>query len=350
MTDNTPQEGKITQLDATVFGSEDNFRAALAKIGNEPDRDSGDNREEIPQDVQQATREAENNAQEGTNDDAPDESFENPEQLNTDDSHEEQPQQEVETKGHMVPKSRLNQELEKRKGVEVQLLREREERIRAETQLQMLTDIQKQQQIATQEKQSTLHTIEDIDPLDTETYNYAKREIDSLKLQLANVAHETQARTQEVQYHNMVMAQEAAYAKEHPDFHQAMKHVQDVEFNIAKDLLGDERTANEYVGAKLRDVLTRSLNSGKNAADTIYKMAKTYGYNTPQSSPKAIPTKNVAAINKNMERSANTGNMGNNSSFGHIPTDIASAMNKSGNPLSGVNPDTFQKMIHRLMS
>jgi hypothetical protein len=344
MTDNIPQEGKITQLDATVFNSEDNFRAALAKISNESEQDSADTREEIPQDVQQATRES------ATTEDTSDVDDTNVADTNelSGDSGELDVEPEVEVKGHMVPKSRLNQELEKRKSIEAQLLQERDERIRAQTQLQMLTDIQKQQQVEVQQKQSTLHTPEDIDPLDTETYNYAKREIDLLKTQLANVAHETQTRTQEMQYHNMVVAQEAAYAKEHPDFHQAMKHVQDVEFNIAKDLLGDERTANEYVGAKLRDVLTRSLNSGKNAADTIYKMAKTYGYNTPQASSKSAPTKNIAAINKNMERSANTGNLGNNSSFGHIPTDIASAMNKSGNPLSGVNPESFHKMLERL--
>jgi len=341
MTDHIPQEGKITPLDGTVLGTEDAFRAALAKAGNEAEQESMGNNEEIPQDVQDATRESATIEESSA---VADEDYSDEDPALQQDSDEPQ-EPEVETKGHLIPKSRFNQEIEKRKGLEAQLLKEREERIRAETQYEMLTNMHQQAVLQPQSQQAT---IEDIDPLDTETYNYAKREIEALKLQLQNVAQDTQTRTQEMQYHNMVVAQESAYAKEHPDFHEAMKHVQDVEFNIAKDLLGDDRAANNYVGAKLRDVLTRSLNSGKNAAETIYKMAKNYGYNTPKAQSKTGPTKNVAAISKNMERSANTGNLGNSSSFGSIPTDIASAMNKSGNPLSGVNPESFHKMLDRL--
>jgi len=334
MTDHIPQEGKITPLDAAVLGNEDAFRAALAKAGSQEPEPTED-RNEIPQDVQNASA----NAQESVTEDEVEE--DNEESV---EEELESAEPEVEAKGHLIPKSRFNQEIEKRKSLEEQLSREREERIKAETQYQMLNTIQQAQL----QKQTEQPIAEDIDPLDTDTYNYAKREIESLKLQLANVSYETQARAQEMQYHNMVMAQEAAFSQQNPDFKDAMKHVQDVEYNIAKDLLGDERAANEYVGAKLRDTLTRSLNSGKNAAETIYKMAKTYGYTTPQAQSKASTSKNVAAISRNMERSANTGNLGNNSGFGSIPTDIASAMNKSGNTLSGVNPEAFHKMLERL--
>lgn len=337
MTDSIPQEGRITPLDSAVLGSEGAFRAALAKAESHSEPEDAAPSEEIPQDVQDATRESE------TIEDlsGADEEHETPQDSEQMESNEP----ELEAKGHLIPKSRFNQEIEKRKGLEAQLVKEREERIRFETQLEMLTNMHQQ---APQSLQSQTPPIEDIDPLDTDTYNYAKREIESLKMQLANVAAETQARTTEMQMHNIVTAQEAAFSKEHPDFKDAMKHVQDVEFNIAKDLLGDERAANDYVGAKLRDVLTRSLNSGKNAADTIYKMAKNYGYTATKTQPKASPTKNIEAISRNMERSANTGNLGNSGNFASIPTDIAAALNKSGNLLSGVNPESFHKMIDRL--
>lgn len=342
MTDNTPQEGKLTPLDASILGNEDTFRAALAKAGSESEPDSTDNSAEIPQDVELATRENANAEDSSEGDEIRD-----TENVSADDElSDNSGQLDTETKGHMIPKSRLNQELEKRKGLEAQLLKEREERIRFETQVQMLTNIQ--QQSILEQPQNQQPSINEIDPLDIDTYNYAKREIEALKMQLQNVAHETQQRTTEMQYHNMVMAQEAEFSKEHPDFLDAMKHVQDVEFNIAKELLGDEIAATEYVGAKLRDTLTHSLKGGKNAAETIYKMAKTYGYKTSQAQSKAEPTKNIAAISKNMQRSVNTAHLGNSSSFGNIPIDIASAMNKSGNPLSGVNPESFHKMLERL--
>lgn len=343
MTDSIPQEGRITPLNAEVLGNENSFRAALAKAESRSEPEDTPAPEEIPQDVKLATRESETTEDSSGVDDT---NVANTDESSGDSGELEGDEPEAETKGHLIPQSRFNQEIEKRKALEGQLVKEREERIRYETQLEMLTNMHQQaQQAPTPPLQPS---IDEIDPLDTDTYNYAKREIEALKMQLQNVTYETQQRTQEMQYHNIVTAQEAAFSKENPDFKDAMKHVQDVEFNIAKDLLGDDRAANEYVGAKLRDVLTRSLNSGKNAADTIYKMAKNYGYSTVKAQSKAPASKDIGAIAKNMERSANTGNLGNSGNFGAIPTDIAAAMNKSGNPLSGVNPESFHKMLDRL--
>lgn len=324
MTDNTVN---ITNEPAS---NADSFRAELNKLQAEL---SGEVVESVvddtPQDIQDATTEDNSEVQDDAADS--DELLENPQQL------ESEPEPEVETKGHLIPKSRFNQEIEKRKSLEEQLTKEREDRIRIETQLAMLNDMQKGQS----QQQSEQQFVEDIDPLDTDTYNYAKREIEALKAQLASVTQETQQRTTEMQMHSLVSAQEAAFTKQHPDFNDAMKHVQEVEFNIAKEYLGDERAASEYVGAKLRDALTRSLNSGKNAAETIYNMAKTYGYNATKTPSKTVPTKDLEAIERNRQRSANTGNLGNSSGINSMPTDIRNAIGKDNK----IIPDEFHKLL-----
>lgn len=321
MTDN------IVNINNETASSADTFRAELNKLHASMNEDAPEPvASEMPEDVAEAV----GNAPIEMDEDGPQET---PVDVSVDDEPE------VETKGHLIPKSRFNQEIEKRKSLEEQLSREREERIKAETQYQMLNSMQQSQL----QKQIEPSTVEDIDPLDTDTYNYAKREIESLKLQLASVSQETQARTIEMQMYNTITNQEAAFTKQHPDFNDAMKHVQDVEFNIAKDLLGDERAASEYVGAKLRDALTRSLNSGKNAAETIYNMAKTYGYSATKTQSKAVPTKNVEAIERNQQRSANTSNLGNSSGYGVVPSDIKAAMDDRGR----IDADKFRKMLDR---
>jgi hypothetical protein len=322
---------EVIESNAGVFANESSFRAELEKLQAAENIEAPQPViEEVPQDVADAT----------THEDVPI-SMDGDDSSEVSSAVDADAEPVVETKGHLIPKSRFNQEIEKRKALEEQLAKEREERIRYATQLEMLNSIQQQSQ---SQQPTPQHTVEEIDPLDTDTYNYAKREIEALKAQLASVSQETEARTREIMYTNRVTQDEANFQKDHPDFNDAFKHVQDVEFNIAKDLLGDDAAARDYVAAKMRDALTRSVNNGKNAAETIYNMAKTYGYNTTSGQPKALPTKDVGAIAKNMARSANTGNLGNSSSFGNIPSDISAALDSHGR----VDPAAFHKMLNRL--
>lgn len=325
----------MTETNATpsVFANEDSFRAELAKINEAPEDLSASS---VPEDVQEVQK---------TDSDDSNESVEQEESQDDAERQQETEAHQSQEKGHLIPKSRFNQELERRKAAEEQAIKEREERIRIETQLQMLTEMQKAQY--EQQLQQQPHE-PDIDPLDTDTYNYAKREIDALKAQLAQVSQDNMQQAQQMYAVNRVQMEERQFQQQHPDFNDALKHVQQVELNIAKDLIGDEVKANEYVAQKMRNVLTQSLDMGKNSAETIYNMAKTYGYVPNKISTQTVSGKNINSISKNMERSANTSGLGNNSSFGNIPTDISSAVNKVGNNLSGINPDAFHKILARL--
>jgi len=308
-----------------VFGNPDAFRAELAKLEPEqPTQYPDPTPDNIPEDDINMSHESTSGEE-----NIPEESEESVEEHNQETSTE-RAETSGKEKSHLIPKSRFNQEIEKRKALEEQLATERENRIRFETQLQMLDQQHQNAQLQQQQQNAAMQqeVLDNIDPLDSDTYNYAKREIDALKAQLATVAHETEQRTKEMIYTNRVTTDEAKFQKDHPDFNDAFAHVQKVELDIAKNLLGNEAAAQSYVADRMRAVLTTSVDSGKNAAETIYNMAKTYGYNTTTRSEKTKPAINVEAVAKNMARTANTSNIGNSGTFGNVPTDIAAALIK----------------------
>jgi hypothetical protein len=320
-----------------IFGDTDAFRAELAKLE--------------PEQPQTAEPTAENSSEDAVNmshDETPGE--ENIQESS--DEAEEQTDQVQEAvpnevsgkeKSHLIPKSRFNQEIEKRKALEAELAKEREDKIRYETQLEMIAQQQQQwqQQQYQQDVAAQQQILDNIDPLDTDTYNYAKREIEALKAQLANVAQETEKRTKEMIYTNRVTADENKFQQDHPDFNDAFAHVQKVEMDIAKNLLGNEQAAQSYVADRMRAVLTNSVDSGKNAAETIYNMAKTYGYNATSKPEKAKPSINVEAIEKNRAATANTSNIGNNATLGNVPSDIKAALDKNNR----VDPTLFHQLL-----
>jgi len=329
-----------------IFGNPDSFRNELAKHNPNQPTGTTTNTPEAPTDLSSPPEDVQQAVDHAAMSEAiqEDDVAESPTEENTQESIESDAE-ETPTKSHLIPKSRFNQEIEKRKALEQQLSKEREERIRYETQLQMLDNMHKQQFQQQQAQQLQQQAEQDaIDPLDTDTYNYAKREIESLKAQLAHVTKETETRAQEVFNINTVSAQEAAFSQKHPDFKDAMQHVQKVEFNIAKDLLGDEQAAHAYVADKLKDALVRSLNTGRNAAETIYNMAKTYGFNAQPVQTKVAPKLNVEAISKNMESAANTSNIGNNGTFANARADIRATIGKDGR----IDPALFRKQLQRI--
>jgi hypothetical protein len=323
-----------------VFGNPDAFRAELAKL--EPEQPTVEpSPDNIPEDDINMSHES-TPGEENIPEESTEESVE---------EHNPEPSIDAaETSGkeksHLIPKSRFNQEIEKRKALEEQLAKEREDRIRFETQLQMLDQQQQHAQLQQQQQNAAAQqeVLDNIDPLDTDTYNYAKREISALKEQLANVTRETEQRTKEMIYTNRVTTDEAKFQQSHPDFNDAFAHVQKVEMDIAKNLLGNEAAAQSYVADRMRAVLTTSVDSGKNAAETIYNMAKTYGYNKTSRTEKTVPSIDVEAVAKNMARTANTSNIGNSGTFGNVPTDIAAAMDKNGR----VDVGLFHKQLERL--
>lgn len=315
----------------SIFSNPDTFHEALNKIKNEEIVSQIPQQESIPNDVVAAQEQQEVVL----------------EQSEASPQDEEQLEQESSVKpekSHLIPKSRFNEVVNKQKATEEELQRIREDKVRLETQLQMFAEMQKaqqHQQYAPQEPE--------IDPLDTDTYNYAKKEITELRSEIHKMAQQMASQQVQNQMYNVASTQEANFSKDHPDFKDAIEHVRNVELNIAKTLIPDEKQAIAMVDQKLRDTIAISINNGKNAAETMYNIAKNYGYagkvqaQTPQSGL------NLDAISKNMHQSRSIADIGNSANLSNpIPIDILSALNKSGNLTSGIDGSKFHAMIDKL--
>jgi hypothetical protein len=301
-----------------IFKSPEAFQAALAQAEQAPFPTS-ESEKTTPEDVVAIETVSETPLEAPTEENA---SLEHPDAIDTPDTTETQ------GKTHLIPKSRFNEEATKRKSAEEQLQKEREENIRMKAQWDLLSKMQEQQ------KADNIQPEPEIDPLDVDAFNHTKREIQNLKNELAEVRKYSAENTQKMQYSNIAQVQENAFVKEHPDFYNAIEYVKNIETNVAKNFSTDEAQAKMYAEQKLQSILVGTLNNGKNAAEALYNMAKSYGYQdrdapVSNTSPNK-PTVNVDNINKNMERSASIQNLNSSATVGAIPSDIQAALDEKG--------------------
>jgi hypothetical protein len=252
-----------------------------------------------------------------------------------------------------IPKSRFNQEIGKRKALEEQLKSEHTERVKYEAQLRML-----QEQITAannmyqqpQNNQQMRQTEPEIEPLDPDTHNLYMRKINELEQKLDNTSRATNEQTKQLQYYNMITNQEQHFEKDHPDFRDALKHLQKIEVQIAANLM-PEQNVNSYVSQKLQNILINSVESGKNAAEVVYNMAKTYGYSPNYQQDNAGPKVNLDAINKNMKNNASINSLGNSVNMSENKNDDINSMRRDPkNPMSSIDPDKFHAALARLRS
>ncbi len=247
-----------------------------------------------------------------------------------------------------IPKSRFNKEIEKRRELEGQLSKEREDRIRYETQLQMLQQAAQQQTVSA----NNAHTKQpepDFEPLDPDTHRLYMKKIGELENRLEGINKDTAEKTQQLQYYNIVSAQEQVFERNNPDFKDALKHLQEVETQVAQNILPDSQVQ-PYVNQKLQNTLMVALNSGKNAAEVMYNMAKSYGYKAKGDSKAATaPQSNLEAINSNMKKTASIQSLNNGVGMGNNSNifDITHVLRDPKNPTSGIDGEKFQQLLAR---
>lgn len=320
----------MTEINNDIFSSTEKFHEELEKVSNS----------NIPEPIQKETTDEPVLATEATLPEKLEETIES--EVNEPDTSPDESYKE----NKYIPKSRFNQEIEKRKALEEQLQAEREAKIRYETQLEMIK--QAQTQTANSENQEL---VEEYDPLDPDAHKMYMREINSLKQKLENVTNETQERTQQLQYYNTVTAQGAAFEKQHPDFNDALQYLSKVEKDVAKNFYSDAQ-ADQYVQQKLQNTLVAAINSGKNAAEVVYNMAKSYGYNVTNKSPEPKKGSNLDAINNNMEKSASIHGLPNSVRMtdSGYETDSNSLRIDPKNPQSPFDPEKFHKALAKAQS
>lgn len=199
----------------------------------------------------------------------------------------------------MIPRGRLNKAIERRKELEAQWQQEREERIRIETQNQMLLKALENLNQNTSQKQEQNFEPE-IDPLDHEAHAYYMNEIKQTKEMLMR---QEESRKQD-EYRNsmgrIMYNQEVEFSNQHPDFKDAYDYLLGVQVDLNRNIYNSEQ-AQQVAVQSLGRMAENAIHSKQNAAAILYEAAKRCGY-----PGKAIsePKSNISAINNNMKKSA----------------------------------------------
>jgi hypothetical protein len=317
----------MTEQNNDIFSSADKFHEELEKVSNS----------NIPEPVQKESNDEPILATETTLPEKLEEASE------PDVSESEASPDESYKENKYIPKSRFNQEIEKRKALEEQLQAEREAKIRYETQLEML----KQAQLSANQEQPEL--VEEYDPLDPDAHKMYMREINNLKQKIESVTQETNQRTQQQNYYNRVVADGKTFEKDHPDFNNALQYLEKVEIDAARTLFS-ETEAQQFVQQKLQNTMVAAVNGGKNAAEVAYNMAKSYGYSPKSAQPKAKAGSNLDAINDNMKKSASINGLPNsiNMTSNIDENDSDNLRIDPKNPQSPFDPVKFHKRLEKV--
>jgi hypothetical protein len=325
-----------------IFANPEAFHKSLSELQNNKDEAvteevkeevAPDHQEETPND----TPEDDNTSEESVNeeDSSADET--------SDDNDDDYPSK----KDYNIPKSRFNKEIEKRKALEAELQKEREDKIRFEEKLKYLTELEEKQK-ATQQQEPELLQEEVIDPLDAESHNLYMKRISDLENRLNQLNNTTQETTQNQRVYNAVTTQEEVFSKLNPDYQDAVNHLINLEKEVAMNFVGEEEAA-KVVEQKLKTLVKAGLAQNKNIPEMFYGMAKKYGFQAKPKAPSSN-TSNIESINRNMDKSANTSNLGNTASLkgsGNLVKGT-SMLKDPKSTFSGVDPDKFHKMLSKI--
>jgi hypothetical protein len=204
-----------------------------------------------------------------------------------------------ETDSKVIPKKRLNKEIEKRKNLELELQKERDERVRYQTELDLYNKAL--DKISAKEQE----TKEDIDPVDEQAHNLYMRKIKELETKLELQTQALQTGRNEIQFANVVNAQQAEFSQKQPDFDEAYRHLVDTEIATAKLYGVSDAEAQQMATSKLYSLAQAALQKGSNVPEMFYNISKNYGYSGKNKGAPAQKGVNLDKIEKNIRASAN---------------------------------------------
>lgn len=276
------------------LNSEASFRAELEKIRVAEEQSFQESYNEEP--VQESRENLQSTSQEELDADG-DPRADRDGNLHSD--HDYDNDDDIPSNSHLIPKSRFNKQIERRRAAE-------ERAIRAETELNMINQAlhsMSQSQYQQNHQQQPQQQQNPFQPLDDEAHAYYNQRYshqdNRMSYQDARMAaiEQEQVRSRMAE---TLQQQEASYSKQVPDFDKAYTHLINKEIE-SHEIIGMTREqAEQYAIYKLQQIAGGALNSGKNVADTFYKMAKAYGYSGSSSKP----TPNLSAVESNMRKSS----------------------------------------------
>lgn len=128
---------------------------------------------------------------------------------------------------------------------------------------------------------------------DEDPIGFSKHEIDRLHRELANVSKQTpesiNSLEQKIELMNMqrnVERQEMQFEKSTPDYRDALTYYAKSRAETFSELGYESEEVHELVAKELQDATRRAIDSGKNPAEIVYKMAKRSGFSGKQDNEK----------------------------------------------------------------
>lgn len=198
-----------------------------------------------------------------------------------------------------IPKKRFDKQIEKTKLAEEKYEREREARIKFETELQLynkaLADMQAKQQESYAEPE--------VDPIDSEAHNLYMKKMREFEEKLERQNSSLNEYTVAQQFNTTVNYQATEFKQKNPDYIDAVQHLFNIKAQEAKTLGASDEQAREYADNQTRTIAWQAFNQGRNAAEVAYNLAKAYGYKAKSSSGKVNDTPDLEKIEKNMQKS-----------------------------------------------
>lgn len=323
-----------------ILTNPQSFHEQLKAVANATENTKESTNEEISQTKSESQTNDGQTIEDYTQPETPDDSITNSETPIQDDASDSRKENKY------VPRSRLKQETEKRTVLENELMKEREDRIRLQTQLEMIRNVR----LAEEQKNSFETDLEHLDAIDTETHSVVAREIKQLKEQIKNLSAKTSQERDDMYVFNTAAAQVSTFDK--PDRQESFDYLMEVETYDASLEYGQER-AKDYAVAKLQRIIKKAVKDGKNAAETLYEMAKSKGYTSREEGSKNPSTKktgsNLNAIKENMKKSASVNGLGSGVSMGaNVYSFVPDKMLKDPkNPRSGTDPMKFRELLKK---
>lgn len=244
-----------------------------------------------------------------------------------------------------IPKKRLDQEIRKRTELEEQLRMERDARIQYETKLNMYNDAM--QKLNAQPKAQEQNQFE---PIDDVAHNFYVQKIKDLEEKINQSANNLSLTQSQARFEQTVNNQAAEFSAKHADFNDAYKFVVDAEIKNAKLLGYDDQEATNIAMQKLQPIAWKVYEKGGNIAETVYNIAKNYGFSSAPAKKSGVNLKNIES---NMRKSqsiiddipAKVTDMSKTSSSYVKLEEFKRIDNEDGR---GVNPDKFRQLLNRV--
>lgn len=132
---------------------------------------------------------------------------------------------------------------------------------------------------------------------------YQKTKIDRLEGEVSRISGENmtdlRGEVENLRMQQMITRQETAFERTNPDYRDALGYYVKARADTIAELGYDAEESREFIANELQNATHRAIQSGKNPAEVVYKMAQKSGYKTAKQEDKSgQDVKNLETLKK----------------------------------------------------